>query len=260
MDQLPQVPHVPITYWSIGLFSFLATLVELSNWVTFTYGHTRYEYWGRVESVPQKQSGYSAWTAAGPYLILAVHTGTRLAEEVAVPDGVPVLEKVLLRVVDDVRELVAVTDELFVATGVAVKDRDTEDEGVCDALTEAELDALDVPVVEPEADEDAEDETLIVDAGLPNTDDDRLDAGLPDTDNDSVDTGLPDTDALTVAAGDSLAEGVCVTTTEGTEVGGVPSATGIAAKSSSRARRRIFFATGRQSSNPNGREGHRRIE
>ena len=53
MDQLPHVPHVPIKYCVCGLFWPLLMLDELSNWVTFTYGHTRYEYWGRAISVPQ---------------------------------------------------------------------------------------------------------------------------------------------------------------------------------------------------------------
>ena len=37
-----------------------------------------------------------------------------------------------------------------------MKDRDTVGDGVRDPLTEAELDALDVPLAEPEADEDAD--------------------------------------------------------------------------------------------------------
>ena len=57
MVQLPHVPHVPIRYSVCGLFWLFKTLDELSNWVTFTYGHTRYEYWGRRKSDPQKQLG-----------------------------------------------------------------------------------------------------------------------------------------------------------------------------------------------------------
>ena len=64
--QLPHVPHVPIRYCVCGLFVPYITLFELSNWVTFTYGHTRYVYSGREKSEPQKQSPISDCTAAGP--------------------------------------------------------------------------------------------------------------------------------------------------------------------------------------------------
>ena len=66
MVQLPHVPHVPIRYCVCGLFWPFAMLDELSNWVTFTYGHTRYVYSGRAKSEPQKHSPISSCTAAGP--------------------------------------------------------------------------------------------------------------------------------------------------------------------------------------------------
>ena len=223
MVQLPQVPHVPIKYWSIGLFSFLTTLDELSNWVTFTYGHTRYEYWGIRKSDPQKQLGYSAWIVSGPNRMLVVHTGTRLAEGVAVPERVPVLIGVLLRVARGERVGVLVLDNDFVPAEVAVNDRDMVDDGVTVPLAEEELDALELPLDDPELEKEADDDELLVDVGLrvlvelnegvevrvelvvnmrvPDLDKLTVDVGLPDTDEESEDAGLPDTDELNVEEG-----------------------------------------------------------
>ena len=64
--QLPQAPHVPMRYCVCGLFVPNRRLFELSNWVTFTYGHTRYVYSGRAKSDPQKHSPISSCTAEGP--------------------------------------------------------------------------------------------------------------------------------------------------------------------------------------------------
>ena len=123
MVQSPQLPHVPIRYCVCGLFWLLAMLVELSNWVTFTYGHTRYVYSGRAKSNPQKQLPTSDCTAAGPYRTSVVHCGRREADTVAVTDGdgevegVTVGEADTVKADDTVAALVAEAD----AAGVAVK-------------------------------------------------------------------------------------------------------------------------------------------
>ena len=98
--------------------------------------------------------------------MLVVHTGTRLADGVGVPERVPVMVRELLRVMDDVRVPVPDLVEVFVTAEVAVNDRDTVDDGVCEPLTEAELDALEVPVVDPEAEAEADDVGEGVGAGV----------------------------------------------------------------------------------------------
>ena len=88
---------------------------------------------------------------------MVVHTGTRLADGVAVPERVPVLVRVLLRVARGEREEVLVLADVFVIAEVAVNDRDTVDDGDTVPLAEAELDALELPLEEPEGDAEEED-------------------------------------------------------------------------------------------------------
>ena len=109
--------------------------------------------------------------------MLGVHTGTRLAAGVAVPDRVLAEDREPVRVTVDVRVPVAVFVLLLVATGVAVKDRDTVGDGVRDPLTEAELDALEEPLGEPEAEEDADGVIVAVPTVC---------VGVPVTDNEGV--------------------------------------------------------------------------
>ena len=107
--------------------------------------------------MPQKQPGYSAWTAAGPYRTSKVHTGTRVADGVTVEEGVPVLDREALRVRVDVRVPVVDFVEVFVAAGDDVNERETVDDGDCEPLAEDEPDALDEPLGDPDADDEADD-------------------------------------------------------------------------------------------------------
>ena len=88
---------------------------------------------------------------------MVVHTGTRLADGVAVPERVPVLVGVLLRVAADVRVGEAPLVRVFVTAEDAVNDRDTVDDGDTVSLAEAELDALELPLEEPEGDAEEDD-------------------------------------------------------------------------------------------------------
>ena len=80
----------------------------------------------------------------------------------AVPERVPVLVWVLLRVAADVRVGALVLENDFVTAEVAVNDRDTVDDGVSVPLAEAELDALELLLDDPEPEEEADDDELIV--------------------------------------------------------------------------------------------------
>ena len=161
MVQSPQLPHVPIRYCVCGLFWLLAMLVELSNWVTFTYGHTRYVYSGRAKSNPQKQLPTSDCTAAGPYRTSVVHCGRREADTVAVTDGDGEVEGVGVPVL----ESVGARDEVAVAAPDLVLDEvlvlDLEDEVVGEV--EADVEADDEPVGEGDNDK----VTVLVTAVVP---------------------------------------------------------------------------------------------
>ena len=142
--------------------------------------------------------------------MLVVHTGTRLADGVAVPERVPVLVRVLLRVARGEREGVLVLADVFVIAEVAVNDRDTEDDGDTVPLEEAELDALDEPLEDPEAEAEADD------VGVRVMEEPTVDAGLPDKAeltvevDDPVDVLVPVAETVGLGSKDAVAVDVKV--------------------------------------------------
>ena len=74
-----------------------------------------------------------------------------------VEEGVPVLDREAVRVRVDVRVPVVDFVEVFVPVGDDVNDGEMVDEGVTELLGVEELDALEVPLDDPEADDEADD-------------------------------------------------------------------------------------------------------
>lgn len=230
MVQLPHVPHVPIRYSVCGWFVPNSRLAESSNWVTFTYGQTRYVYSGRAKSSPQKHSPRSSCTAAGPKRMSGVHTFTRLTDTVG--EGVGV--EVPLAVPE--REDVPAGEEVRVPLGdlVGLRVGERVDCEVCDREvdTDAEAEEEEVPDTLPlplgvsEGDDEAEGDSVVggVWEGVP--DDDGVPvgvaviAGVPDAlgETDEVDELDADADAEDVADEVNEREPVALTEPEDEEV------------------------------------------